>query len=154
MRADLLEVGMDTDDQQARDRKGGSVEHERDVPAECRGDQAADGRAHREHHSPGRADQHVRLAQLVLLDEIGECRGRRGLEERRADGQQEHSEQRDPEGARVAREQERQRHRDAREVGGDEQLPSIEPIGEDAGERRRKRESARLEDEHQRRGRG
>ena len=64
------------------------------------------------------------------------------------------SEQRDPERARVAREQERQRHRHAREVGDDEQLPSIEPIGEDAGDRRREREAARLEDEHERRGRG
>ena len=89
------------------DRERGRVEHERDVTAERRGHKPADRRAHREHHSPRRAEQHVRLAQLVLLDEVGECRGRSRLEERRADGQQRSRRAADPERARVAREQER-----------------------------------------------
>ena len=83
------------------------------------------------------------LAALVLaLDEVGQRGGRGRLEDRRADGQEEDGDEGDPEGARIVREEEEKRDRHARKIGGHEQPPPVDPVGEDARLGRGRREAA------------
>jgi len=144
----LREPAPDAREQDRRRGERDRVDEECSVAAEDRGDDAAEGRSHREHRPPQRAAERVRRREVGRIDHVRDRGGRRGVEDRgekRKDGQQD---VREPEIARADREEGDTDPRPS-DVAHDHEPPAVEPVGEPAGPRRRDEDRELLGDDQE-----
>ncbi len=140
-------------EQQRRGRdEGPGVHQEGGLPAEDPGDQAAEGRPHREHRPPGRTGEHVRCGQVLRVDQVGDGGGggrvEQGVQRRQPSDQDEHQ----PDLAAPVDHQEPDADTGAQDIGGDHQPPAVQAVGKHPAEGADQEERDQVRHQHARRG--